>query len=196
MVQISPPAHPAPAPTPPSARRHRPSAAKTGSATETPASGLNLAESPLTWLARRCGKDGRPLVDPAQLAAGERLRADFTRAQLTPRVTSSWSPTAASRGATAGPEAFTDMVLAAKTRLRKALEAVGPELSGVLLDVCCFLKGLETVEGDRRWPPRTAKVVLGLALDRLAAHYGLANAAQGRARSPIRAWTAEPPPRS
>lgn len=194
MGQISPPAHPAPAATPASVQRPRRSAARTSQGAGTPAPGLNLAESPLTWLARRCGKDGRPLVDPAQLAAGERLRADFTRAQLTPRVTSSWSPTAASHGAASGPEAFTDMVLAAKTRLRKALEAVGPELSGVLLDVCCFLKGLETVEGDRRWPPRTAKVVLGLALDRLAAHYGLANSARGRGRSPIRAWTADAPP--
>ncbi|WP_454915141.1 DUF6456 domain-containing protein [Xanthobacter sediminis] len=147
----------------------------------------NPAESPLTWLARRSGRDGRPLVDEAQLAAGERLRADFTRANLTPRVTSRWDPTP---GGGSGPEAFSDMVLAAKARLGKALSAVGPELSGVLLDVCCFLKGLEAVEAERRWPARTAKVVLGLALDRLATHYGLATAAHGRAHAPMRAWSA------
>ncbi|MGR7995454.1 MULTISPECIES: DUF6456 domain-containing protein [unclassified Xanthobacter] len=156
-----------------------------------PAPSLNLAESPLTWLARRNGKDGRPLVDEAQLAAGERLRADFTRAQLTPRVTSNWSALITSGRS---PEAFTDMVLAARQRLRHALAAVGPELSGVLLDVCCFLKGLEAVEGERRWPPRTAKVVLGLALQRLAAHYGLATTARGRARGTIRAWSADDDP--
>lgn len=124
------------------------------------------------------------MVDPAQLQAGERLRADFTRANLTPRVTSRWSEVAGG----GAPEAFTDMVLAAKLRVSRALSAVGPELSGVLLDVCCFLKGLETVERERGWPARTAKVVLGLGLDRLAAHYGLSSAAQGRARAPMRAW--------
>ncbi|MFG1477400.1 DUF6456 domain-containing protein [Xanthobacter sp. V4C-4] len=169
---------PAPAPAP-----RRPRAAP-GPATPR----HNISESPLTWLARRSGRDGRPLVDAAQLAAGERLRADFTRAQLTPRVTSRWEPTPG--GGSGGPEAFTDMVLAAKSRFDKAMAAVGPELSGVLLDVCCFLKGLEEVERDRRWPARTAKVVLGLALDRLAAHYGLSATARGRDRAPLRGWQA------
>jgi len=146
----------------------------------------NAAESPLAWLARRTGKDGRRLVDEVQLMAGERLRADFTRAQLTPRVTSRWSPVSGS----GDPTSFSDVVLAAKTRLSKALSSVGPELSGVLLDVCCFLKGLEEVERERGWPARTAKVVLGLALDRLAAHYGLASTTRGRARAPTRAWHA------
>lgn len=150
------------------------------------APGFNPAESPLVWLARRQGKDGRTLVDAAQLQAGERLRADFTRANLTPRVTSRWSEVSGA----GTPEAFTDMVLAAKLRVARALTAVGPELSGVLLDVCCFLKGLETVERERGWPARTAKVVLCLALDRLAAHYGLTTSARGRERAPMRAWQA------
>src|SRR5688572_32173697 len=50
----------------------------------------NAAESPLAWLARRKDKDGGRLIDSNQLAAGERLRADFTRAGLTPRVTANW----------------------------------------------------------------------------------------------------------
>src|ERR1044071_5565327 len=47
-------------------------------------------ESPLAWLARRRGRDGRPLISPHQLQAGDRLRADFTRAHLMPRTTSNW----------------------------------------------------------------------------------------------------------
>ncbi len=152
----------------------------------------NEAESPLAWLARRKGKDGKPLIDAAQFAAGERLRADFTRAGLTPRVTANWiAPVAQGRRSSGSPAAFADAVLAAKNRLERALAAVGADFGGLLLDVCCFLKGLETVERERLWPPRTARIVLGLALDRLAAHYGIGIEARGRSRVPMRAWQAE-----
>ncbi len=65
---------------------------------------VDEAESPLAWLARRKGRDGRALIEPVQLLAGERLRAEFTRAQLMPRITSNWSASVADgpRGATPG----------------------------------------------------------------------------------------------
>ncbi|MEX2129773.1 MAG: DUF6456 domain-containing protein [Xanthobacteraceae bacterium] len=154
---------------------------------------VNEAESPLAWLARRKDRDGHPLLQPVQLLAGERLRADFTRAGLTPRVTANWIAPAAQarRGAASdGAGAFADLVLAAKDRLANTLDAMGPEFAGLLLDVCCFLKGLETVERERRWPPRTARIVLSLALDRLARHYGIAAEARGPARARTRAWQA------
>jgi hypothetical protein len=56
---------------------------------------IDELESPLAWLARRKGRDGQPLIEPVQFQAGERLRADFTRANLTPTVTSSWDPSRA-----------------------------------------------------------------------------------------------------
>lgn len=150
------------------------------------------SESPLGWLFRRKDKQGKPMIDSAQFLAGERLRADFTRAGMTPRVTANWIAPVAQARRSGGDSlaAFTDAVIAAKERLSRALEAVGPEFSGLLLDVCCFLKGLEIVERERRWPPRTAKIVLGLALDRLARHYGICVEAKGPARAPMRAWQA------
>lgn len=151
---------------------------------------VNEAESPLAWLAKRRGPNGRPLIGLVQFQAGERLRADFTRAGLTPRVTSNWiAPVAQGRRSSGGTAvSFSDSVLAAKERFSRALDAVGPEFAGILLDVCCFLKGLETVERDREWPRRTAKVVLGLALDRLARHYGIGSEMRGPARAPTRFW--------
>jgi hypothetical protein len=147
-------------------------------------------ESPLGWLARRRGRDGQPLLASHQLAAGERLRAEFTRAQMMPRVTANWQAAVSQGGRTesAGRETITDTIIAARQRVRLALEAAGPEFSGMLLDVCCFLKGLEDVERERAWPARSAKVVLQLALDRLARHYGLASAAHGKTSGNIRAW--------
>jgi hypothetical protein len=151
---------------------------------------MHEAESPLAWLARRKGRDGQPLISALQLAAGERLRADFTRAGLSPRVTANWIAPVAQGRRSNSPAAFTEATVAAKFRLDRALGAAGKEFAGLLLDVCCFLKGLETVERERGWPPRTGKVVLGLALDRLASHYGITAEARGPRRARTRAWQA------
>ena len=151
---------------------------------------VNDSESPLAWLARRKGRDGRTMISPDQFIAGERLRADFTRAHLTPRVTSSWSGIGRARGSGGCGSDMTDMIVASRQRVRLALEACGPEFSGLLLDVCCFLRGLEDVERARGWPPRSAKVVLQLALDRLARHYGLRTEGRDGPAS-IRTWLAD-----
>lgn len=150
-------------------------------------------ESPLAWLARRKGRDGRALIETHQLQAGERLRADFTRAHLMPRTTSNWeSPMSSGRRSGGGSAGyFTDMTIAARQRVRQALDTAGPEFAGLLMDVCCFLKRLDDIERERAWPSRSAKVVLQLALDRLARHYGFAGEARGAAKGELRTWFAE-----
>ena len=62
----------------------------------------NDAESPLCWLHRRKGPDGAPLISALQLEAGERLRRDFTLAQMAPRVTTDWSMALAPGGSRRG----------------------------------------------------------------------------------------------
>ncbi len=137
----------------------------------------NVAESPLAWLRRRQSKTGETLINEAQFAAGERLRADFWFAHMTPRTTSSWSEAAShNSGRRSAPGAGVDLqdhVIAAQQRVHRALAAVGPELSGILIDVCCHLKGLEDAERLAGWPRRAGKTVLQLALSSLARHYGI-----------------------
>jgi hypothetical protein len=145
---------------------------------------VNHDESPLSWLRRRRDRDGRPLVDAAEFAAGERLRSDYTRGQLMPRISANWSLAGAgrSRGGSAAGD-ISEVALAARQRVERALTTVGPELGGLLVDFCCFLKGLEEIERERQWPARSAKVALRMALSALARHYGLAQAAHGRDRA-------------
>jgi len=134
---------------------------------------VNAAESPLGWLRRRRGKDGKPLLEERQVLAGERLRDDFERAGLSPRVTRSYDapPISASRRAAPGTPAPTEVQIDARRRIDRACRALGPGLSDIALRVCCFLEGLEEAERGLGWPVRSGKLVLSLALDRLADHY-------------------------
>ena len=75
-------------------------------------------------------------------------------------------------------------------RVRRALAAVGPELSGILIDVCCHLKGLEEAEKRAGWPQRSSKIMLGAALAALARHYGFAPAAVPSSTR-VRHWGAD-----
>jgi hypothetical protein len=111
---------------------------------------------------------------------------------MLPKVTQSW---AAPTGGGGRPGEATEVSVAAGQRARKALACVGGEMAGLLLDVCGFLKGLETIEAERGWPKRSGKIVLRIALNRLAEHYGLSGQAQGRAGAPTRAWRAATPAR-
>ena len=175
-------------------RKHHLTLGETQIATELGRSTVTVdeGESPLVWLARRRGRDGQALIAPHQLLAGEKLRTDFTRANMMPRTTSNWeSPMSAQRRGAGSAGFVAETVIAARQTVNQALDAVGPEFSGLLLDVCCFLKRLEDVERERLWPVRSAKVVLQLALDRLARHYGYAAETRGRQRAAVRTWLAE-----
>ncbi len=152
-------------------------------------------QGPLTWLYQRRDKQGRRLITEAERQAGERLAADFHAALLNPRVTSAWSGTAPSRRQRRGPPGFAselpDHVIGAKQRFGRALEAVGREHAGLLVDVCCFEKSLGDVEQSAGWPQRSAKIVLQLALRQLARHYGLIRD-EGRFEvHDIRHWAAD-----
>ena len=152
--------------------------------------GINLAESPLGQLMRLKSKDGRPFLSRAEFDAGERLRGDYTRGSIMPRLGANWEANAAAgrRGESGGMAELAEAALAARQRVDRALRAVGPELSGLLVDVCCFLKGLETVERERAWPARSAKLVLKTALGILARHYHPPR--QAGARAAVLHWGA------
>lgn len=140
---------------------------------------VNLSESPLSRLYHRRHRNGQKIIQEYQFRAGERLRKDFEAAQLSPKLGLTMGPKVdGGRGAADASYAL-DSAMAARARLDQALRFVGNEMNSLLLDVCCFLKGLECVERERQWPVRSAKIVLSLALERLADHYGLSQSAVG-----------------
>lgn len=133
----------------------------------------NLAESPLTALARKKGPDGQPYLGASLLDAGERLREDFELAQMGPRVAQNWDHflTASTAGQMGDGGGNSDGAGRARDRVAAALKALGPGLADVAFRCCCFLEGLETTEKRLGWSARAGKVVLRIALQRLADHY-------------------------
>jgi hypothetical protein len=128
---------------------------------------INAAESPLGWLF------SRGLVTQRQFDAGERLRADWERAQLAPRVTMAWdaAPVARGRGGSAlGPD-LGGAQIDAKRRFDAAVAAAGPGLADILWRIVCAGEGMREAETALGWPARAGKLVLTLALDRVADFY-------------------------
>lgn len=137
-------------------------------------------ESPLAWLMARKDKSGVPFLSDAHYAAGERLRLDYGRADLSPQMGMNWCANGRqSSSVRSGVCDANDAALDARDRVNKALNAVGPELVGPLLDVCCYLRSLSDVEKSYNWPARSGKLILKLSLQALARHYGLLQEAQG-----------------
>lgn len=135
----------------------------------------NHNESPLMRLFTRKTKNGRTYITTEEFQAGERLRKDFEKGQLQPKISANIQGSVGS-----GSSAFSssvsdinDFAIDARKRVGLAMEKLGPELSGATVDICCFLKGLEVVERERQWPPRSAKLMLKTALSLLANHYGI-----------------------
>lgn len=131
---------------------------------------MNLAESPLGWL------KARGHVSERQFDAGERLRGDWERAQLGPRVTMCWDAPPAGRVARGAPVAADplDVQISAKWRFEAAVEAVGPGLNDILWRTVCAGEGMRDAERALGWPARAGKLVLAMALDRLAEYYRIA----------------------
>lgn len=134
---------------------------------------VNLAESPLAALARRKGADGKPFLTLDLVQAGEKLREDFERAQMGPRVAQNWDRflTGGDRGGFLSDSGLAEGPRAARQRVSDALDDLGPGLSDVVVRVCCFLEGLESAEKRLGWSARSGKIVLKIGLQRLLRHY-------------------------
>ena len=128
---------------------------------------VNVTESPLGWLF------ARGHVTQRQFDAGERLRSDWERGQLAPRVTMAWDSAPVARGLS-GPAPQPDLngtQIDARRRFDHAIEKSGPGLADILWRVVCAGEGMREAETALGWPARAGKVVLILALDRIADYY-------------------------
>ncbi len=151
---------------------------------------FNERENPLYRLFHRKDAGGKAFLNEQQYVAGERLRQDYELAKFETRITAAWTGERASSqpyGSLSDNSIanLTDRAIDARNRVHAALDDVGPELSGILYFVCCLAGGLEHAERFLALPQRSGRVVLAIALTRLARHYRLLHAPERsqRARS-------------
>jgi DNA-directed RNA polymerase specialized sigma24 family protein len=148
-------------------------------------------EGTLAWLAGRRDASGAPLIERSELEAGERLAAEWERAERVGRVTMDWDgldrridrPREASDGRLSAAEG----IAAARRRVEAALGELEPDFRDLLVAVCCRNTGLAEAERRFGWPARAGKVVLRYALRALARHYRLEGVGPSRG-SGVRAW--------
>ena len=126
---------------------------------------VNMGESPLAWL------HSRGHLTDAQFAAGECLSRDWERAQLSPAITMRWDPIRVQGGGGEVSLSASERQLAARARFDGAVTAAGPGLSDILWRVVCAGETLPVAERGLAWPVRSGKLVLRLALDRVAGYY-------------------------
>ena len=130
---------------------------------------VNIAESPLSWLL------ARGLLTDREFGAGEKLRCDYEAASLAPSVTMRWNDVPVARNRRSAPDRLneTERMISAKARFDRALAAIGPDRSDIAWRVVCAGESITGAEREMAWPGRSGKLVLRIALDRLAGFYRL-----------------------
>ena len=133
----------------------------------------NLGESPVAWLARRKDASGRPWLSPAEVAAGERLRAEAEIALSGPSLTMRWDALPRAGGGSSARVEPTDRALSASARVEAALTACGLRLRAMVEQVCIHGTSLQLAEEALCLRRRQGKTVLKQGLQALAEHYGI-----------------------
>lgn len=115
--------------------------------------------------------NGAMWLSGAELAAGSRLRSDWERGQLGLVRGSDWSAPPQG-GAARGPGNALENAMGAhcdaRRRVEETLGRLAPALRRVVEHVCLREDGIEALERLEKWPARSGKIALKLALAQLA----------------------------
>ncbi|WP_196259276.1 DUF6456 domain-containing protein [Pelagibacterium limicola] len=130
-------------------------------------------------------------LEPHHLEAARRVARLFERAHLMQRTTIRYTPQPAAGRNTGVHGQITDMAADARAALAQIHRLLPADCASVVMDVCCYEKGLQAIEAERGWPRRSAKLVLRIGLDHLAAHFGLSPVARGPRAAGTAGWMAE-----
>ncbi len=151
---------------------------------------LNMLEGPVLALSKTKKGQGAFLAQHHMLAA-TRVQSLVLRSQMMQRTTMSYDPTRVG-GKNCGGSLGADLSLSAidaRKALSEMLGCLPADCAGVVMDVCGFQKGLQLIETERRWPRRSAKLILRIGLEQLAHKMGYETVATGaNSKRKINSW--------
>lgn len=137
---------------------------------------LDDEASPILKLFNRQRNVAHRYLNEIHLQAGQKLFKLFVSANLQPHITMDWDrlksvPQNHYMGSK--DSGFSEQAYIARRQLYESLAHVGEEFSTILVEICLFGNGLEATEKAMHWPARSGKLLLTMALDRLAEYYQL-----------------------
>lgn len=136
----------------------------------------NVENSPLLVLFRQKDDAGQRFLSQAEFAAGEKFRQTYEVSAMGQMRSANWDSIRQSRSSMRGNFAGDDLhirALDAKRQVMDALSAVGPVMDRLLFAFLVREQNLGRVERGLHWPKSSGKIILKIALARLANHYGL-----------------------
>ena len=149
----------------------------------------NLLEGPMTILS--VSRNGAPpFMQAHHVQAACQISKMVERAQMRQRTTMSYDPArlGSNKGANSiGPQ-LSDSALDARANLEKCMKILPGDCAGVVMDICGLQKGLQLVETERKWPRRSAKLILRVGLEQLAEYFGYAHSTTGIASANSKNW--------
>lgn len=133
--------------------------------------------SPLLKLFNRQKNLAQKYLTPLHLQAGQKIFEHYLAANMQPNITMNWERLSAPpqpHYTGAKETGHSEQAYIAQRKLYESLKYVGQEFAAILVEICLFGKGLEATEKAMNWPARSGKLLLVMALDRLAIHYQMA----------------------
>lgn len=134
---------------------------------------FNTRSSALERLARKRGRDGRLILNAAEIEAGRRLAQDYARAGYGDIRTQNFeSPSVDGGDRNGATEKRLLASMTAKTRYLAARHALGEGLESAVVAVCCRDEDLSAVERAENWAKASGLSILKIGSSRLVTLYG------------------------
>lgn len=150
---------------------------------------LNINEGPILKLSY--SRNGMPpFLQSHHIVAAKKIEILVARTQMLQRTTMSYDPTRIGRGNKSSglDQGLGDNALDARNKLQHCLDRLPHDCAGVVMDVCGFQKGLQLIETERKWPRRSAKLILRIGLEQLCILFELTPTIKGVESNTARHW--------
>lgn len=138
------------------------------------------ANETIVRLSRKSKGEEQAFLAAHHVTVANRVAALIEKSQLRQSVTQNLSVLRRpGKSLGGGAVDLSDMAIDCRKHLDQLVQQLPRDCAGVVVDVCGFDKGLQQVEFERKWPRRSAKLILRMGLDHAAEYWKIGAVAKG-----------------